>query len=51
MSSMAPVSVRVTAQERDLLNSGQLTYERAWSMLAALDTPGMRRAATRPTAH
>ncbi len=40
-----------SAQERDLLNSGQLTYERAWSMLAALDTPGMRRAATRPTAH
>ena len=32
-----------STQERDLLNSGQLTYEKAWGILAALETPGLRR--------
>src|ERR1039457_6344769 len=32
-----------STQERDLPNSGQLTYGKAWGILAALETPGLRR--------
>jgi hypothetical protein len=40
-----------STQERDLLHSGQLSYEKAWGILATLATPGLFRSSAGSIGH